>query len=365
MKVILHIGMPKTGSTTLQRTFSANAELLEGLGICYPVGLSSSPCNHRILAYYVMSPRSYPRHMRAFMNESISLDLIEELSNKINSSIVKSASISTIVLSAEALYSQIRWYKKNQYFTFIDSLASDLCISAYLRSPAKAYLSLCQQKLKASRFLSPLSPVRYRKVIQSYQNTFPSAGLSIVPFERRSLSGHDIVVDFCERFLSETRLKHSFLKRSGDSNVSLSAESMAIAMLYRRAFFPDHDDVHTSGSKKLFNLLRRTDLIVNASRPSLRHEVQRKIEALAGNDLLWLRRRHGFIFEDIDYDELSRSSFLQLSRFQPKLLSEIVYLDRSKFQGVVDTLALTRFFSKSSERINWLKMVRRLDLSKV
>jgi hypothetical protein len=146
--------------------------------------------------------------------------------------------------------------------------------------------------------------VRYRQVIQSYRNAFPPAEISLVPFERQSLAAQDIVVDFCQRFLSDTRLEPSSLVRSDDSNVSLSAESMALSMLYRRTFWPNHDDIHMPGSKKIINLLRRADQRVGASRPLLREEVRQEIEGLASKDLLWLRRKHGFVFEDIDYDKL-------------------------------------------------------------
>ena len=365
MHTILHIGMPKTGTTTLQRTFSANAEQLALWGICYPTQLTSSSINHRILAYCAMDPSSYPRHMRAFRDVEVSERLLAELKDRLASQIQAIDGPSALVLSAESLYTRIRKHKQQYYSGYIDSLGDRLSVSAYLRSPAKSYLSICQQKLKASQKLSSIRPARYKQVIQSYQDAFPSAAISLVPFERQSLIGLDIVVDFCQRFLSDTRLDPESLVRDDDSNVSLSAESMAMSMLYRRAFWPKHDDIHTPGSKKIINLLLKADQRVGASRPSLREEVRHEIESLASRDLLWLRRKHCFVFEDIDYEQLKHPVVSLPVKRQPKLLSEVVDLDQSKIREIVDVLASTRFFRKSTARVDWLKMVGSLSVEAI
>lgn len=365
MHTILHIGMPKTGTTTLQRTFCANAKLLAECGICYPTQISSSSINHRILAYCAMDPPSYPRHMRAFKDVEVSESLMAELKEKLASQVQAIEDASSLVLSAESLYTRIRKHKQKYYSGYINSLGDHLSISAYLRSPAKAYLSVCQQKLKASQAISSIAPVRYKQVIQSYQEAFPAATITLVPFERQSLIDQDIVADFCERFLSATRLDPRSLLRADDSNVSLSAESMAMSMLYRRAFWPNHDDIHTPGSNKIVNLLRRADRQVGASRPSLHDEIREEIEGLACNDLLWLRRKHGIIFEDIDYNDLQRLQIANPVKRQPKLLSEVVNLDYSKILEITDFLGSTKFFQKSSARIDWLKTVRSASVATI
>ena len=48
MSLILHIGFPKTGTTTIQRAFKKNAKALEKYGIIYPVasGIKQSAVKH-------------------------------------------------------------------------------------------------------------------------------------------------------------------------------------------------------------------------------------------------------------------------------------------------------------------------------
>jgi hypothetical protein len=304
-----------------------------------------------------MNPRSFPRHMRSFGDVRLAEGLIAELNEKLAAQAKAINAASAVILSAEALYTRIRWHKKKRYSAYINSLGDHLSIAAYLRSPVKAYLSVCQQKLKASKELSSIYPVRYKRVIQSYQETFPAAAITLVPFERQSLISQDIVADFCQRFLSATCLEPSMLQRADDSNVSLSAESMAMSMLYRRAFWPNHDDIHTADSHKIFGLLRRADRHVRAVRPSLRDEVRHEIETLASNDLLWLRGKYGIVFEDINYDDLQRLTIVLPFRRRPKLLSEIVKLDQAKILEIIDFLASKFFFRKSAARLDWLKMV--------
>ncbi|MGI9369243.1 MAG: hypothetical protein ACR2O2_10450, partial [Ruegeria sp.] len=46
-ELILHIGHPKTGTTTLQQTFKKNRDFLEKQGILYP--MQSSQYNHKLI----------------------------------------------------------------------------------------------------------------------------------------------------------------------------------------------------------------------------------------------------------------------------------------------------------------------------
>ena len=54
MKLILHIGTAKTGTTTLQHWFASNRESLQAQGIYYPKSLGK--VNHRALSIFAMNP---------------------------------------------------------------------------------------------------------------------------------------------------------------------------------------------------------------------------------------------------------------------------------------------------------------------
>jgi len=365
METIVHFGMPKTGTTTLQRTFTINAGRLLKAGILYPVNLSSSSMNHRILAFYAMDPSSYPRHMRQLASLEHSTHCMDEL----NTAILKGIAWhrpSYLVLSAESLFTKIRKHKQALYRDYLLGLGDSLRFVAYLRAPAEAYLSLCQQKLKASQRLSIVAPPRYKDVVMSYQQVFGACSMYLLPFERDRFAGGDIVRDFCERHLSGSRLNVDRLARKEDSNISLSAEAMAVIRQYRRTFCSGQDDIHTKGSKKLIRSLRDADQALGAARPRLLDDVRHQLESLAAEDLLWLRDHCAIQFRSCDYNKLLAPPPL-FNRFsgrrEPQNLQEIVHLDASLFYGLVDYLADQRFIRRSSEMLAWLMELRRCPLA--
>jgi hypothetical protein len=363
MIIALHIGMPKTGTTTLQKTFTHNAKLLANHGICYPTQISSSAINHRILSFFAMDPRSYPRHMAAFRDPSISNLLINEFKESVDKQIRAIEDPTYLVFSAESLFTRIRAHKRTSFNSYIYSLSPQLHLSLYLRSPSLFYLSICQQKLRASKVPSIVRPPRYKQVIESYQQCFPSADCHVAIYERNALLNSDIVCDFCTRIFNDISFNPCSLVRTDDSNISLSGESMAILMLYRRNFLPQLDDIHVKSSNKLARLLSRADQSCLAPKATLRSEIKHELERQAARDLIWLRETLNITFEDICYDDLVPLPLMHKPARIPASLSEVMNLNSNKFVDVIDYLASTRFFYLSETRLNWLMSLRSLNLS--
>jgi hypothetical protein len=364
MRATVHIGMPKTGTTTLQRTFTANTRLLDESGILYPSMLSSSSMNHRILAYYTREPSHYPRHMRRLKNEAISRDLINEIKLSIGSSL-KGRDYAYLVFSAESLFYPIQQLKRKPFREFIYSLDPSPTIVAYLRSPASFYLAVCQQKLRASTRLKSLSPPRYHGVLNSYHETFPDSRICVSLFERNALANNDIVHDFCSKYLSGSSIDPATLKSVSDSNISLSPEAMAASRLYRMAFWSDHDDEHTPGTKKLINTLRKADRQLGIKKASLKPEIKQALEAHSASDLLWLKEAHDIVFSDVSYESLTVNPPMPVDlepSHKPSRLTDILNIDLSRFVSIIDYLRASRFVAERPELAAWIRDLKLADL---
>ena len=78
MKLILHIGTAKTGTTTLQHWFASNRESLQVQGIYYPNSLGK--VNHRKLSLFAINRVTSDRYFQkktSFLSKIINaLDLI-------------------------------------------------------------------------------------------------------------------------------------------------------------------------------------------------------------------------------------------------------------------------------------------------
>ena len=364
MRATVHIGMPKTGTTTLQRTFTANTRLLEESGILYPSMLSSSSMNHRILAYYTREPSHYPRHMRRLKNEAVSRDLINEIKFSVDSSL-KSRDYAHLVFSAESLFYPIQQVKRIPFREFMSSLDSSPTFVAYLRSPASFYLAVCQQKLRASTRLKSLTPPRYYGVLNSYRETFPDSRIRVSLFERKALVNNDIVDDFCSKYLSSSSIDPATLKSISDSNISLSPEAMAASRLYRMAFWSDHDDEHTPGTKKLINTLRKADRQLGIKKASLKPEIKQALEAHSASDLLWLKETHDIVFSDILYESLTAKPSLAVElepSHKPSRLTDIINIDLCRFVSIIDFLRASRFVAERPELAAWIRDLKLADL---
>lgn len=364
MRATVHIGMPKTGTTTLQRTFTANTRLLEESGILYPSMLSSSSMNHRILAYYTREPSHYPRHMRRLKNETVSRELINEIKLSVASSL-ESRDYTHLLLSAESLFYPIQQTKRQPFKDFISALDASPTFVAYLRSPASFYLAVCQQKLRASAHLKSLTPPRYFGVLNSYHETFPDSKICVSLFERKALTNNDIVYDFCSNYLSDSSIDPATLKSVSDSNISLSPEAMAVSRLYRMAFWSDHDDEHTPGTKKLINTLRKADRQLGIKKASLKPEIKQVLEAHSASDLLWLKETYDIVFSDVPYDSLRVKTFLDVDldpSHKPTRLTDILNIDLSRFVSIIDYLRTSRFVADRPELAAWISDLKLADL---
>lgn len=364
MQATIHIGMPKTGTTTLQRTFTANASLLDEAGILYPTKLSSSSMNHRILAYYTRELSNYPRHMRKLKDEAVSRQSIDELAKNLSERL-QEKTYSHLIFSAESLFYPIPNKKSQAFFDFMSQYDSSPIIVAYLRSPCSFYLAVCQQKLRASTSLKSLAPPKYRDVLESYQRTFPESRVSPRLFERNALISKDIVHDFWFHSLKGAMIDLESIKIVCDSNISLSPEAMAASRLYRLSFWANSDDEHTPGTKKLINVLRQADRHVGPKKAVVKPEIRDALEAFAASDLIWLRDQHGVVFSDIDYDLLNLDRTNQIYHeyaYKPLALSEIVVIDLSRFVAIIDYLRASRFVSERPELATWIRDLRLADL---
>ncbi|MEM9770727.1 MAG: hypothetical protein AAF889_03855, partial [Cyanobacteria bacterium P01_D01_bin.73] len=70
MEIIVHIGMPKTGTTALQKSLAHSRELLKDNGILYPEGFLYED-EHRELVGGLRSRKNLPRLLRREYGDDI------------------------------------------------------------------------------------------------------------------------------------------------------------------------------------------------------------------------------------------------------------------------------------------------------
>ena len=202
--VYLHIGSPKTATSTLQHVLASNYERLLKDGVLYPRDMRNGDAHHLLacdlIEKYQGKPMPdiwYGSQPRAQAWKSL-LAEIELHKNNIHS----------VVISSEIFFPQIN---------NIDSILEDVCdylhghevrVITYLRRQDQLYSSFYNQDVKGIRqwFHSAYQFYEthqiflqdYCTVLNSWGNVFGKGQIIIRPFEAEQWVGGDIVLDFCD-----------------------------------------------------------------------------------------------------------------------------------------------------------------------
>lgn len=224
MKLILHIGTGKTGSTTLQSIMDQNREVLEENGILYPsIG---GRINHSHLA--LASNRSVPREFHKMAKDAHLPGFGEEYWQELQN-YLSTRSGTVLILSSEYFSASARGERLKELFEKYLPELSSVQVFCYLRPSASHFVSQLQQNLKG---LSRIRLVR-QNLIQILR-TFSSIGqINARIFSKDALRNGDIKDDFFGEILSPS-IYEKLDKTEQGRNRSMSAEGMAILDEFRR-----------------------------------------------------------------------------------------------------------------------------------
>jgi hypothetical protein len=338
VRLLLHIGQPKAGSTALQSFFAKNRRTLSRHGILYPT-VRFGGIEHGTLSSLVFEPNRWPRQIRH--RERIpwrkpqveGKQLVRDLGD-----ISRRSDIDTVVVSTEYLFRQLN--EENAKILREDVVAhfSDVLAVAYIREPADRYLSLCLQSVRHSASIPNPGSGHFRKILESWQETMP---LKVRAYDRDLLSGGDVILDFMENFLPEVpRDELDF--NPPRSNPALSPEVCAILQQYRREIYPDQDNVIRSDGIRLADTLSRIAESEGClNRAQLYPCIQDYIHSKLADELVWLRDTYG-----IQFSKLAQPMQVQRKRPSVRNIEDICFVDDA-VQTRIAMLAWRHYLQRS------------------
>jgi tetratricopeptide (TPR) repeat protein len=190
----LHIGIWKTGTTTIQNTLFQNCNVLEQLGVCYP----SISANHTFLpsAFHDNPENFIVSKTRGLSGEKLKKWHQESLINFEK----QIKGFDQTVVSSEFLLDlpkiQIQKLK-----TYLDNLFHEVKVIVYMRHPVDHLSSAINEQVKQGHYgLEQAYKIHgqakeYEKV-ENWINAFGKQNIIMRPFEREQFIDKDIVTDF-------------------------------------------------------------------------------------------------------------------------------------------------------------------------
>jgi hypothetical protein len=314
-KIILHIGLEKTGTTTIQRVFNSNRELLLSKGIYYPSYFGEE--NHVCLYNYAKAKDAIDE-LRIYSGIKSADDVLQFRTDfkKLFINDLKSKKPKYLVLSNEHLSSRLSGTEGLERLKeLLESISKDIQVVLYVRNIFDFLVSSYSTAVKCGetkKFIDYVPdkadlPFRYQlsSVLKLWFSVFGENNVLVRPFSREHLISGDILSDF----VSAAKLPISI-----DSlKVSLKAENVSLG-------------------REGLDLVRRLNnylpLIKDGAYNSERGDLVDRIQGIENYKPMTLSENEckkvlkSFEDEDVSY-----------SRALPKEFSEAMSLANSKYFG--------------------------------
>jgi len=278
---IVHIGMPKTGSSALQESFFNN---LKDERVSYG-NLPEANQSGRLYGLFVDKPQEYHyftkknwnnKEIEKFRNENIKL-LVDGFVNH---------ETPIELLSAEDLFHLGSQGSIEALKNFLEPYFKKIIVVAYVR-PIKSFMESAFQQLVKNHYLGnfDFNRIYHRyKNFQAYDEVFGEKNVLLWKFDPINFPDGDIVLDFSEKLqLKPTKAKKKIV------NKSLSLEAIAILFTYHF-----HKGVKSDFGKKLHfknnALIEKISTIGNTKFKFSKKLIQ-KIVAQHEEDYKWINNR--------------------------------------------------------------------------
>ncbi len=283
MKVIIHAGMHKTGSTSIQWTF-ANRDLGHVRYFRWRVP------NHGglvTLLFHEQAERFWEYRLQGYSREDL-LPLREKWLESFKQDLTQPGA-HTCLLSAEAISTLIRRSMLAPLRAFLEKYSDDIQVIAYVRPPVSFMESVFQQRVRSGDVKFNPHPQRYwpqyRQRFEPLDQVFGRENVTLRKFDRKTLKNGSVVDDLAGfvgipvPHRSSSRLK----------NESLSLEALALLFVQRK--FGRGRATGFRGAQVLNNKV--IEILAGIGKEKIQFVPELVLRTVAANeaDLEWMERR--------------------------------------------------------------------------
>jgi hypothetical protein len=223
-RIIVHFGLPKTGTTSIQHSLSRR---LADARFHY-VDFGDMDANYAVATAFKADPHKRRHLKRGTLPDELPL-LRERILRKLRAEL-DAAGGRTAVLSAEII-SSLKEAELRDLHAVLANSGAEVTAAGYARRPKEAMESLFQQQVRSGRDafgMNRLFP-GYRSRIQKLDTVLGRKSVQVWLFDPASFPGQCVVRDFCSRL--EIAFQPKDVIRA---NRGLSRPALALLYAYRR-----------------------------------------------------------------------------------------------------------------------------------
>lgn len=293
MKLVLHIGPPKTGTTAIQGALIQNRKALLEAGALY--FFEDTEPAWALPMQFLTKQTMHPALRQHFWSLPEARNWSQRAWTQLDNQIARH-NPHTVILSSEHFV--------DQYMDFaalherLAQVSTDIHVVAYLRDPASHYCSMVDQLIRGGQRLSVLPTpwtYRYPQVarIRRYLKRYGRERMHVQSFDRRHLEGGDIVTDFSRLLTDRLGLDLPALTYEGGLNTALSGAAAALLAVMNETFVrirKDNDDREMIARRaQAVARLRRSPTLAGLPRLALPDEALKStIRHNASTPLTWV-----------------------------------------------------------------------------
>jgi hypothetical protein len=324
-RILLHIGFPKTGTTTIQNFLYEHREiLLKETGVLYPslaANLTDALCT-----MFLNDPSKHiTNKMRGITEKGELTDLARAYQHSLEKEF-SSVQYDTILLSAEGV-ANLQAEEIHNLKNWGDQYTDSWTVIAYVRHPVNYTRSVIQQLMKSGQTLEQLyenAPLpNYKGRLRGFIEIFGKENINVFDFE--SAAGANLLHSFCENIDLNTVLiqNHPDFLINKRANTSMSME--AVLVLNRINHLRP---VFIKGER---NKLRSNQEVPQVQRLAghtfvLPHPVETKIKEKTREDISWLNEEFELnLYHDIfsSPEANAPSSAMEVQNISEKTINSI------------------------------------------
>jgi hypothetical protein len=227
-KIFLHVGVEKTGTTTLQLTMAINRRRLQQHGFAYPI--APGEFNHIGLTLYAADPEAVPdlRQTAGVLDGQAYDAFLRRYPAQLREELARSG-CHTAILSSEHCSSRLRTVAEvAKLYHVIAPLARECRAIVYLRRQDELVASRYSTAVKSGatdefHFPQELGSLDYLRLLNMWTKVFGQNNISVRIFEPQQMKHGDLISDFFE---TVGYMQHVDILRPEDQNRSLDVHTV-------------------------------------------------------------------------------------------------------------------------------------------